>query len=56
MRPVSAQDEPLAHNLMATGSLIVSNYGIMTGGFSHMMALTSGWLAGSKVREELAGA
>ena len=56
MRPVSAQDDPLANNLVAAGSLIVSNYGIMTGGFSHMMALTSGWLAGSKVREELAGA
>lgn len=51
--PIKDDGAPVFDNVKAAGSVIVSNYGFMTGGFSHMMALVSGTLVGHAVRDEL---
>lgn len=51
--PIREDGALVFDNLKAAGSVIVSNYGFMTGGFSHMMALVSGTLAGHETRVAL---
>ena len=51
--PVTQDGTVIYDNMCAAGSIIVSNYSFMTGGFSHMMALTSGVVVGNVVRDEL---
>lgn len=51
--PVKEDGSRVFDNVRTAGSIMVSNYSFMTGGFSHMMALASGTLVGNAIRDEL---
>lgn len=50
---VVTADGEVIPNLYASGAMIVSNYGMMDGGVSHMWALASGALAASNARHAI---
>jgi len=52
-QPVKPDGSVLFANAYACGSLMVMNYNVMTGGMSHLFALTSGVLAGREVKNSL---
>lgn len=47
------EDESTIDGLYYTGSIVVSNYGLMDGGISHTTALTSGSYVANLIRNEL---
>jgi len=52
-QPVKADGSLVFANAYACGSMMVMNYNVMTGGFSHITAISSGVLAGREVKNSL---
>lgn len=50
---VLKKDNEIIDDLYYAGSIIVSNYGSIDGGFSHTTALTSGSYVANLIRDEL---